>query len=455
MLSKIPDNLIYMAYSVKRLTRLSLATILSLLPMILLIPVQAQATEPSTPLITEHAVTQPATGNNNTTTNNTTTIDCSPFSKDLTKCDNTVPVHYLEDGDPADAYKGFSFSTSGKTSSAKFDENWVDSTGSYGHAWFPKKNGASLRLNKVSTWTDAYNDKHEIDAVLTVTDSNAGGLFDYASSISMMGCRDFCKISYGIDSPLGYDSTRRSGIELKVSFYYAGTSTPVPSDFKGLTGFVDLDGAEPGKQPGEDQMEGVEMVSGFNEAWVVKDNHLHEYGQNGLGGWTDEDYSQQNLDAHGRKHFVTAAFSGPEFTVRFSDGYAKATRATVFNTPVLASALVYKVTGKAVDETGKTIKTWTIADNLHQTASYSSKPPVITGYELVQLHSDSEPQEGKITDHDVTVIYEYKEIILHSIPVTGSREIDLTACLLLVTIIIVSTVSISDRKGKKHHYKSR
>ena len=305
-------------------------------------------------------------------------------------------------------------------------------------------------MNKIGAWTDAYNNKHEIDAVLTVVDANSGAIINYKDpdSIAMTGVTD-SKQAYGVDSPLGYDPSKRVGIELKVAFYYAGASTPVPNDFKGLTGFMDLDGADNNKVGG-DRMEGVELVSGFDGAWVSKDNHLNEYGQNGFGGWTDDCDSQQRLDAHARQHFVTAAFSGHEFTVRFSDGRFRSTNATLFNVPVLKSALTYKVTGKAVDETGKTIKTWTIADNLHQTADYSGKPPVITGYDLVGLKNDSAPQDGKITDHDVAVTWAYKEITVSSIPMTGSRELTVTVGSTIIAITTTTLMLTSGKKSKKH-----
>lgn len=420
-----------------------------------LTPVSATAAETNNTTPIGDSTVQSSSGNSTSNdTNNATS--CIPFSMDLTKCDSSVPVHYLEDGDPDDAYKGFSFSTYNRPlSSAVFSNDWIESDRNVlylylGHAKLPEKIGAYFRLNKIGTWTDAYNNKHEIDAVLTVVDANSGAITNYKDpdSIAMIGATD-SKQTYGIDSPLGYNPSKRVGIELKVAFYYAGTSTPVPNDFKGLTGFMDLDGADNNIAPSGDRMEGVELISGFDGAWLSKDNHLHEYGQNGFGGWTDQCDSQLRLDAHARQHFVTAAFSGPEFTVRFSDGRFRSTYATLFNVPVLKSALAYKVTGKAVDETGKTIKTWAIADNLHQTADYSGKPPVITGYDLVGLKNDSAPQDGKITDHDVTVIWVYKEITVSSIPMTGSRELTVAAGSIVIAITATALMLTSGKKSKK------
>lgn len=419
-----------------------------------MMPVQAAATEANSPATTG-STTVTVQQSPVSTGSNDNAARCVPFSQDLTKCDSSVPVHYLEDGDPDDVYKGFSFSTYNRPlSSAVFSNDWIESDRNVlylylGHAKLPEKIGAYFRLNKIGTWIDAYNNKHEIDAVLTVVDANSGAITNYKDpdSIAMTGATD-SKQTYGIDSPLGYNPSKRVGIELKVAFYYAGTSTPVPNDFKGLTGFMDLDGAD-NNLIGGDRMEGIELVSGFDGAWVSKDNHLHEYGQNGFGGWTDRCDSQLSMDAHARQHFVTAAFSGPEFTVRFSDGRFRSTYATLFNVPVLKSALAYKVTGKAVDETGKTIKTWAIADNLHQTADYSGKPPVITGYDLVGLKNDSAPQDGKITDHDVTVTWVYKEITVSSIPMTGSRELAVAAGSIVIAITATTLMLTSGKKSKK------
>ena len=77
-----------------------------------------------------------------------------------------------------------------------------------------------------------------------------------------------------------------------------------------MTGFTDLDGGTSGYN------EGVELVSGFDGAYVRSDAHLTRFGTNGWGGTTDENANAS--DSHGMKHYLGATFTGSSIRVRYS-----------------------------------------------------------------------------------------------------------------------------------------
>ena len=104
-----------------------------------------------------------------------------------------------------------------------------------------------------------------------------------------------------------------------------------------MTGFGDLDGTD----GAADGIEGVELVNGFDGAWLPDDDHLIQFDENGYGG-EDECDELLNLAArHAQQHMYTAAFSGPSFTVRYSQGSRKSSYAAVFSAPLLFNQLVY------------------------------------------------------------------------------------------------------------------
>lgn len=116
-----------------------------------------------------------------------------------------------------------------------------------------------------------------------------------------------------------------------------------PQGLRGVTGFTDLDGGTSGYN------EGIELVSGFDGAYVRSDAHLARFGTNGWAGATDE--NENNADAHGMKHYVGATFTGSSFHVRWSVASGQA-RGSGFQ-PV-DSTIAYRLTydKNAQDATG-------------------------------------------------------------------------------------------------------
>lgn len=103
-------------------------------------------------------------------------------------------------------------------------------------------------------------------------------------------------------------TSSRPYMDVTVDFLLDDGSTP--QGLRGVTGFTDLDGGTSGYN------EGVELVSGFDGAYVRSDAHLARFGTNGWAGATDE--NENNADAHGMKHYVGATFTGSSFHVRWS-----------------------------------------------------------------------------------------------------------------------------------------
>lgn len=358
---------------------------------------------------------------------------CVPFDPSGAVCDASVPAHSLSQGDPDDLYKGFTFVTNTyPLADAEFDDNWTylqrgseASSINISNIMVPSKIGATVKLPNAGTWTDAQGEEHELDATLTVTDTNGGYVGGYTNDgdgvqyLALSGLRGDHhdpngpigeKVSAAEPQPT--DDSKRTGIEVKVSFTYAGTDTPVPDSFKGLTGFGDLDGTD-GSPAG---IEGVELIDGFDGLWLPDDDHLTAFDENGYGG-SDECPEQLNLAArHAQQHMFTAAFSGPDFTVRYSQGASKSSYAAVFSAPLLADQLVYKVTARAVDENGNEIKApWTVTDGLRVNGAYElTDIPAIDGYEYVGPAKDSAPLKGSVTSNgesgDRTITLTYKRL---------------------------------------------
>ena len=366
---------------------------------------------------------------------------CTPFDPTGVVCDASVPTHQLSQGDPADDYKGFTFTTNRyPLDKTVFDDNWTKITRAANPqnpetvtiAMVPKTIGATVKLPDAGTWTDQQGEEHQLDAMFTVTATNGGFVAGYTGpdGVEYGGLSGMRSAHWGGDvsaaEPQPTDDTKRTGIEVKVSFYYAGTDTPVPDTFKGLTGFGDLDGID----GTPDSIEGVELIDGFDGLWLPDDPHLTTFGDNGYGG-SDECQDQTNLDRrHAQQHMFTAAFSGPSFTVRYSQGLRKSTYAMVFGAPLLADQLVYKVTAHAVDEQGNEIKTpWTVADGLRVNGTYElTDIPDIDGYEYVGPAGDSAPLKGGVTvdgkteDRTVTLVYKRIPASIHYDPNGGTGE---------------------------------
>lgn len=258
-----------------------------------------------------------------------------------------LTVHDLKNGEIAPVqYGDFKFSTvDGFTADQVTDvngftvkTNWnptVENQAYGGRSldtmYQPNKNGANLILHHVGQWRDSSGTQRWLNAKITVNGQNLGSLVYYESQHKFLA-------SYG---KWDRHTSSRPYMDVTVDFLLDDGSTP--QGLRGVTGFTDLDGGTSGYN------EGVELVSGFDGAYVRSDAHLTRFGTNGWAGATDE--NENNADAHGMKHYVGATFTGSSFRVRWSVASGQA-RGSGFQ-PV-DSTIAYRLTynKNAQDATG-------------------------------------------------------------------------------------------------------
>ena len=258
-----------------------------------------------------------------------------------------LTVHDLKNGEIAPVqYGDFKFSTvDGFTADQITDvngftvkTNWNPTVENQAYAgrsldtmYQPNRNGASLVLHHVGQWRDSSGMQRWLNARITVNGQSLGSLVYYESQHKFLA-------SYG---KWDRHTSSRPYMDVTVDFLLDDGSTP--QGLRGVTGFTDLDGGTSGYN------EGVELVSGFDGAYVRSDAHLARFGTNGWAGVTDE--NENNADAHGMKHYVGATFTGPSFRVRWSVASGQA-RGSGFQ-PV-DSTIAYRLTydKNAQDATG-------------------------------------------------------------------------------------------------------
>lgn len=258
-----------------------------------------------------------------------------------------LTVHDLKNGEIAPVqYGDFKFSTTDGVTAGQITDvngftvktNWNPTVENQayggrilGTMYQPNKNGASLVLHHVGQWRDSSGTQRWLNAKITVNGQNLGSLVYYESQHKFLA-------SYG---KWDRHTSSRPYMDVTVDFLLDDGSTP--QGLRGVTGFTDLDGGTSGYN------EGVELVSGFDGAYVRSDAHLARFGTNGWAGATDE--NENNADAHGMKHYVGATFTGSSFRVRWSVASGQA-RGSGFQ-PV-DSTIAYRLTynKNAQDATG-------------------------------------------------------------------------------------------------------
>lgn len=259
-----------------------------------------------------------------------------------------LTVHDLKNGEIAPVqYGDFKFSTTDGVTADQITDvngftvktNWnptVENQAYGGRSldtmYQPNKNGASLVLHHVGQWRDSSGTQRWLNAKITVNGQNLGSLVYYESQHKFLA-------SYG---KWDRHTSSRPYMDVTVDFLLDDGSTP--QGLRGVTGFTDLDGGTSGYN------EGVELVSGFDGAYVRSDAHLTRFGTNGWAGTTDENANVS--DSHGMKHYVGATFTGSSLRVRWSVSSGQA-RGSGFQ-PV-DSTIAYRLTynKNAADATGK------------------------------------------------------------------------------------------------------
>lgn len=314
----------------------------------------------------------------------------------------SVPSHALEDTDvPAD-YRSFTFDTTRtRLADARFDGNWTttrDEAG--GNIHWPTRLGAKATLPDVGAWTDPNGTEHRISATIALKQWNGGNIgqlnrFDGNGKIVGDGLfwinvvYDNTKVPASVRKALGgIDTSKRVGCQWTVSFTYED-GTPVPSTFKGVTGFNDLDGFD--ARP-DLKFEGVQLLSGFDGAYRTRDAELASYGTNGYAGIKHDAGDESNLNgAQQVRHRLAATWTGPTFT--YSYDLENPTERTdgvrmTFGMPVTRTqVLTYKANGGTGQVPSRTEagKTETAASRMNGTVRLAAD-------------RDTEPESGTTTD---------------------------------------------------------
>ena len=314
----------------------------------------------------------------------------------------SVPSHALEDTDvPAD-YRSFTFDTTRtRLADARFDGNWTttrDEAG--GSIHWPTRLGASATLPNTGTWTDPDGVEHRINATIALKQWNGGNIgqlnrFDGNGKIVGDGLfwinvvYDNTKVPASVRKDLGgIDTSKRVGCQWTVSFTYED-GMPVPSTFKGVTGFNDLDGFD--ARP-DLKFEGVQLLSGFDGAYRTRDAELASYGTNGYAGIKHDAGDESNLNgAQQVRHRLAATWTGPTFT--YSYDLENPTERTdgvrmTFGMPVTRTqVLTYKANGGTGQVPSRTEagKTETAASRMNGTVRLAAD-------------RDTEPESGTTTD---------------------------------------------------------
>lgn len=314
----------------------------------------------------------------------------------------SVPSHALEDTDvPAD-YRSFTFDTTRtRLADARFDGNWTttrDEAG--GSIHWPTRLGASATLPNTGTWTDPDGVEHRINATIALKQWNGGNIgqlnrFDGNGKIVGDGLfwinvvYDNTKVPASVRKALGgIDTSKRVGCQWTVSFTYED-GTPVPSTFKGVTGFNDLDGFD--ARP-DLKFEGVQLLSGFDGAYRTRDAELASYGTNGYAGIKHDAGDESNLNgAQQVRHRLAATWTGPTFIYSYDlenpTGRTDGVRMT-FGMPVTRTqVLTYKANGGTGQVPSRTEagKTETAASRMNGTVRLAAD-------------RDTEPESGTTTD---------------------------------------------------------
>lgn len=314
----------------------------------------------------------------------------------------SVPSHALEDTDvPAD-YRSFTFDTTRtRLADARFDGNWTttrDEAG--GSIHWPTRLGASATLPNTGTWTDPDGVEHRINATIALKQWNGGNIgqlnrFDGNGKIVGDGLfwinvvYDNTKVPASVRKDLGgIDTSKRVGCQWTVSFTYED-GMPVPSTFKGVTGFNDLEGFD--ARP-DLKFEGVQLLSGFDGAYRTRDAELASYGTNGYAGIKHDAGDESNLNgAQQVRHRLAATWTGPTFT--YSYDLENPTERTdgvrmTFGMPVTRTqVLTYKANGGTGQVPSRTEagKTETAASRMNGTVRLAAD-------------RDTEPESGTTTD---------------------------------------------------------
>lgn len=294
-----------------------------------------------------------------------------------------LTVHDLKNGEIAPAqYGDFKLSTVNGFSADQVTDvngftvktNWDPTEENQAYAgvlatmYQPNGKGANLILHHVGQWRDSSGTQRRLNARITVNGQNLGTLVYIPSTRKFVA-------SYG---KWDLHPSSRPYMDMTVDFLLDDGSTP--QGLRGVTGFTDIDGGTSGYN------EGVELVSGFDGAYVRSDAHLTRFGTNGWAGITDE--NKNDADEHGMKHYVGATFTGSSFRARWSVASGQA-RQSGFQ-PV-DSTIAYRLTYDGNGGTGQ-------VPSRTETGRTETAASGTDGTVRLAADKSAEPESGTIAD---------------------------------------------------------
>lgn len=232
--------------------------------------------------------------------------------------DTSLPVHDLiTEPTVPPQYGAFSFNTVGTVTDSQITDVDGFTKGNPGgilasfndRTWLaPTRKGATLTINHVGQWAGP-SGKQWVNARVTV--NNWFDSYLYVTGDQQQEGSLNLPHSFGIWNGATNPNKVRPFLDVTIDFTLDDGSKPGPT-FRGVTGFVDLDGSD--RTGG--QNEAIELISGFDGVWKRSDAHLAPYGTNGWAGTTD--LNQNVDDEHGMKHYVAATFSTSTIRIRRS-----------------------------------------------------------------------------------------------------------------------------------------
>lgn len=294
-----------------------------------------------------------------------------------------LTVHDLKNGEIAPAqYGDFKLSTVNGFSADQVTDvngftvktNWDPTEENQAYAgvlatmYQPNGKGANLILHHVGQWRDSSGTQRWLNARITVNGQNLGTLVYIPSTRKFVA-------SYG---KWDLHPSSRPYMDMTVDFLLDDGSTP--QGLRGVTGFTDIDGGTSGYN------EGVELVSGFDGAYVRSDAHLTRFGTNGWAGITDE--NKNDADEHGMKHYVGATFTGSSFRARWSVASGQACQSGF--QPV-DSTIAYRLTYDGNGGTGQ-------VPSRTETGRTETAASGTDGTVRLAADKSAEPESGTIAD---------------------------------------------------------
>lgn len=230
----------------------------------------------------------------------------------------------------------------------------------------------------------------------------------------------------------------------------------MPDTFKGVVGFNDLDGRD--DQP-DLLVEGVELLSGFDGAYRLKDAELAEYGTNGFSGIKRDAGDESKMNESPQiLHRLTATWSGSSFAFNYSAIPPKAEPYIdpwgTFGPSVDAGDLRWTLNAKAVDkETGTVLRTWS-GTVLRIGDKWSIRPPEIGGYRYAGLAAGSDALSGTETSTGLRnrlVVLEYVSNPT-TMPDTGGHASHLPLAIGGLAMVAAMALSVLAHRRRHNHF---